>query len=169
MTMYILTIQYPKDVNIEDFETSKMKLTTDQHVYNKMMQNKKTLMSFKEPIEEVSIESLIINQFNKDANVKCRTCIPDNKPLYTSDPNFRKALKLDLESPSPCQSGEKQDISVEEIIVDVNGEKTKYYYAKSDLNIYGYVIYVETTPDNFEEIPTNSPVFKKILEIIHNQ
>jgi len=169
MTMYILTIEYPKNVNVDDFDSAKMRLTTDQHVYKKMMENKKTLSSFKEPIEEVSIESLIINQFNPDAEVNCRTCIPDDKPLYTSDENFRKALKLDLESPSPCQSGEKEDIAVEEIIVDLNGEKTKYYYTKSDSNIYGYVIYIEVSPDNFEEVPTKSPVYKKILEIIRNQ
>jgi hypothetical protein len=167
MIMYIFCSDYPKTVKPEDFEEEAMRKTTDQHVYEKMMRNKQLIGSFKEALEEISIECELVNKFNPDSKHTCRTCVPNNRSLYTSDPsNAKKAFDLDLSVPTPCESGEKEDISVEEIVItDSQGDKTTYYYAPSD-NLYGYVIYYEVSKDNFEEVPPSSPVYKEIIRAI---
>ena len=154
--MYILLSTYP-----ESFDKSKLPmdydLTTDEYIYEQMVRNKELLSSFKEAIEEVSIECDIVKQYGTSGH-KCRTCAPNDLYLYTSGDPIKSIIN-DLGRDDPCITDKKkQSVSAKIIIIN----KIEYYVVKSDANIWGFIIYIKD--GGYIEIPTNSPVYKIIAK-----
>ena len=168
--MYIFLSTYPEKFNKKNL-SDQMQKTTDEHIYNSMLANQKLLDSFKSAIEEVSIECDLLTKFNKNVKQQCRKCIPDNKPLYTSSNKrtvISEAIKYDIKNTDPCKTGEKTKVKAEKITITIDGNKTDYYYIKSNSNLYGYRIFIKIG-ENYEEIPQRSQVFKTVIEKLMNK
>ena len=161
--MVIFLSTYPKSVNLNKLEPEAQQ-TTDEYIYEKMVNNGILTNSFKEAIEEVSIECELVKTMG-DSKHQCRMCPPTSRDLYTkSKGNPMKSIINDIDSADPCSYAESDEVEAKKIEITIDGKTLEYYYVKSDDNIYGITVYMEISPGMFEEVPTSSFVFKKILE-----
>ena len=163
--IFILLSVYPKNLDMSKL-SDQMKETTDEYIYGLMIKNRDLLKSFKEAVEEVSIECNIISKFNVNTKHLCKSCIPDDESLYTAanyQLNPYHAIKYDIQKGDPCRSGEKEKVVAKKITLNTDGNKVDYFYISSDANMYGYQVFIKVG-DGYEEVPYDSDVFKKIIE-----
>lgn len=153
---YIMIATYPPNIDNKIKNGYGMRTTTDEHLYNLMLENKKKMDEFLVPLEEVAIECTFIKEkFNEHV---CRICNPTNKSLYNYDEkNPIRALKYDCEICDPCNLSKKEQIKAQPIEFD--GQK---YYKVDDKNArFGYLLY-EKIGNDFRELSVSE--IAKLLE-----
>lgn len=120
---------------------------TDIYLFEKSIRAKELNDKILEILAEVSIEC---QQFNKEINFKCFSCIPTNEKLYYKD------IQIDIDIPTKCEQPEK--ITTEEVILNGN----KYYYDKSNPN---NIYYFDEKVDGYIQLDDLN-IIKKINDKI---
>jgi len=131
-----------------------MTVTTDEYMLERMLANQKLTESFKNAVEEVSIECELVKEINANATHTCRTCAPNNRSLYIRGRPFN----VDEIQVSACVKPTKKEVQLTMVAVD--GEK--YYWTPSRSNIYGYEVFSKAL-GVFEKIAPGSPLFRRIV------
>lgn len=161
--MYILLSIYPSDSGI-DREDSYWGKTTDQHIYDKMTNNKILMDSFKSAIDEVSIECTLVKRFGDDSH-SCRNCSPNDMPLYTTG-NPKDAIANDIKMGNTCTLAEIEQIEVTEVILKTESGDQKFYVEHSDSNVYGFLLYIESESGSFIPVPVKSILYRQMKEYL---
>lgn len=142
---YILISTYPdgfadgemKEIVQEEY-WREMQTTTDEFMYEIMIGNAGLVDSFKEAVEEVSIECELVKQFNPKANHNCRTCSPNDKVLYTSTDDVMSGIMQDIKLGTQCVYNPPKKVKADK--VEIAGDT--YYKVKAD-NIRGYNLFAK--------------------------
>jgi hypothetical protein len=161
--MYILLSIYPADSEI-DREDKYWGKTTDQHVYEKMTENKKLIDSFKGAIDEVSIECTIVKRFGTDSH-ECRNCSPNDMQLYTTG-NPKDAIANDIKMGNTCTVAETEQISVIEVILSMDSGEQTFYVERSSENVYGFILYEESESGSYVPVPIRSIMYPRVKEYL---
>lgn len=157
--MYILLSVYPKK-----FDKSKLDpeadLTTDEYIFKLMSRNRELVNSFRDAIDEVSIECSIVKRFGTDKH-PCRTCAPTDVPLYTSgDP--KETIPNDILVGNPCNLAKKE--AVEVVAIELGGDNPiTYYVREGEGNIYGIIAYVKADSGGFIMVKSSN---KHVYELL---
>lgn len=123
--------------------------TTDIELWEKSLKKHHVNGEFLQALIESSIECSL---FNINDNVKCRSCIPNNKPLYYGD------FYTDIKTNTRCEPIAEETIEAEEIIID----KVKYYFIKEPIQIFKY----DKILDSYAELSKYTDEYDKVKEII---
>jgi hypothetical protein len=166
-----------EDVNVDDLikknkELQSMESTTDVTLYGRAVQNNILRRSFMYAMQEASIDCNIhYSDAQKDNNaihkIKCRMCLPTNKPLYVAD------LRKDMRLPSPCEATAKEKLKVKSITVEhrdddnaVQFEKEYMYNIEdSTLHIYEF----DNKLNGYTEIFSSDPEYYDVYKAIKNK
>lgn len=159
--MYIMLSSLPKGRTISDGQKTEI-ITTDEHIYNRMMENGDIINSCKKVVEEVSIECELVMMMGAKKH-NCKVCAPTGELLYTTDnkDNPNLAIQHDINASNPCNENKKEEVEAEEIKIKLNGETTTYYKIPNKDNIYGFSLYFEKDGE-YIEVPIESPIYKTI-------
>lgn len=164
---YIYLSDYPKNIHDTLREEEE---TTDIHIWNSALKNQILIDEFLNLMIESSIDCEI-HKKRSNAKIKCKLCVPTNKPLYISSISMQKDLRL----PNNCkryteddmdESG-KREISAKELILD-GGRKVYYTVVDGSDNILERIKVFEYD-DNLNahvEVDEDDPLLPIILEKI---
>jgi hypothetical protein len=127
------------------------KETIDQSFYRKAQEKYVLIEEFRKLLAEVSIECSVMK------HAVCKTCSPDNVPLFTKDP------LADIRATDPCMKNDKKEVTAESLIYE---DKT-YYYTINDTSVYGYTFYMyDNSIDSYVPIDESEPIIGKLLKVL---
>lgn len=153
---YLLVSVYPPDINPKVLLNRDTRITTDEHLYNLMLKDKKMSEEFKVPIAEVAIECQFLKA--KHPEYICRVCAPNNKKLFTDDMDTMAAISYDCARGDPCDLSVKEEVKAKKVTI---GE-SEYYAVINKESKHGYNIYYKIG-NEYEEILPSSPIYKEII------
>ncbi|MGL5934904.1 MAG: DEAD/DEAH box helicase family protein [Cetobacterium sp.] len=144
--------------NQKDSKDMKHKKTTDEELYRLSIES----CNLKTQFEIAMIESSVDCSFNKEMlkidAINCHLCLPDNKPLYSTE--ILNDLKLNSCKPFKEKSIELQKIKLPD-------DETTYYYVRNgfDITVYEY----DKTIDKYIEMKKNNSKYSDItLQILQS-
>ena len=158
---YIYLSDFPIKYDKKNIRDPSQKITTDVNLYNNANNAKKIINQFNNSLIESSVDC---NFLNKNNNIKCKMCIPNNKQL------FNNSLIKQMALPDPCEELVKETVKVNEILVNDD----KFYYKLSESNndskIPKYHIFkYDKDLDGYVELHSHeepySLILKKLLKL----
>ena len=164
---YILLATYPNDLDRNLITSKALEKTTDETIYQIMLENRDLIKPFEDAIYETAIECLLLQDYFPEK--KCRLCAPNNSKLYSVVDKYNKdtnkLLHYDIIEPDPCQEYKTETIKVQKIEVTTdNGDKHELFYVKDSSTYSGYKVFIYNKHKGIhEEIFDNSPLFKLVL------
>lgn len=143
---------YLSDHSLEASDAEKATDTTDIHLYKKSQLNMKSIESFNQAIQEVSIECTIRKQS------KCRICTPTDEPLFTMK------FKKDILSTNPCIPYKEEKVKANSVMV--NGEE--FYYSPDKSSMFKYIVYRYSEElGGYVQLDEDLPIFESIIDAIN--
>lgn len=171
---YILLAVYPSDFSVDKLETLSKKSyekTTDEAIYQQMLDNRDFTIPFADACFETAIECQILKE--RFPEMKCRTCAPNNAKLFTKNKiaPIEESLAYDIREPDPCKSIETKEISAKEIKVkNKDGEEFTYYYIpNADRKDGVQIFYFNALKNLHEEVFPYMPNYPFIIEAINKK
>jgi SNF2-related domain/Helicase conserved C-terminal domain len=133
-------------------------MTTDMTLYYECLRERVLIESFLDAIKEASIECSILGHA-KALGLTCRTCSPNNVPLWTD------SLERDIIGPDPCSLISEKKTTVKSInFVDpMTGIERKYFYAPDMNSVYGYSFFEYSKTLNKYVAANVAPIVDKLL------
>lgn len=129
--------------------THKDLITTDLELYEKSISKDFIINEFLNCLIEASIDCSF---FNKNNEIHCRVCVPNNRELYFDD------IDKDINTVSRCSKIEEETIEAEEVIVN----DIKYYFTKNPLTIYKH----DDRLDKYIELNKLTEEYSQVKDII---
>jgi hypothetical protein len=149
---YMLMSVYPDDVDPKIPNAFGMRLTTDEHLYKAMMNDKNISKQFKQALSEVAIECSFVKK--RIPSKICRMCNPNNRPLYTDNDGEKshqgrssELIRYDCTRDDPCDTSPTEEVKAKKIEID-----GKTYYKVIDKEaLFGYNMY-QKVGNEFQEL-----------------
>lgn len=160
-----------KEMKKRSKELQAIESTTDITLYGRSVQNNILRRDFTRAMQEASIDCVLhygTKDDKRENEIKCRICLPNDKPLYVND------LRSDMKLPSQCESMTKEKIKTKAITI-TTGEPSvekKYMYniSEGELHIFefdkrlnGYVEIFSNHPDYYDIYKAIKTREKKIM------
>lgn len=125
-------------------------ITTDFELLIKSNLSAKIRDSFLRAIDDVAVECVL------NGHKTCKVCKPNHRKLFTDN------LADDAARSDPCEQYQENVVSANKIEID---GKVYFWVERPGANAFGIIVY-EYSPDMaiYTEIPTNSPIFRKVVE-----
>lgn len=172
---YIYLADYPvtteKTGKVKTAETDKkprkdlqsIESTTDITLYGRAVQNNILRRDFTRAMQEASIDCGA--HYDKSNDIKCRICLPNDKPLYVNE------LQQDMKLPSQCDSMSKEKVKTKSITVqfddDDSNRKVEYMYNITDGELH--IFEFDKRLNGYIEIFSNHPDYYEIYKAIKSR
>jgi SNF2-related domain len=143
--------------------------TTDVTLYGRAVQNNILRRSFMRALQEGSIDcpEHYGDGGSGITDIKCRLCLPTNKPLYLA--NMRK----DMGIKSPCESMDKEKIQTKSVTIEHVNESgvvsSKEYMYNLDADRKLHIFEFDKKLSGYTEIFANHPDYYEVYKIIKNK
>lgn len=141
-------------------EPLKVELSTDEQLLRDARANKLLHMKFYKAMVEASIDCAVHRDRLPKSDrekIKCKMCTPNHVPL------FHDKLDVDIEKDDPCTTPAHDELTVEEIIIDVDGQPYKFMYRLDPETGYEFYEFNEQL-DNWTRVPRNHRFWDLLIE-----